>query len=255
MSNLIPGSGSPRVSIVVATFNAQETLQRCFDSIKAQSVRDWELIVMDGASIDETVRVIKGNEEIINYWESAPDEGVYHAWNKALRRARGEWILFLGADDAFSGPESLAALIAHADPEFDMIFARVALVDSTGRTRRIVGEAWDWRRLKQAQRLAHPGCLHHRRVFERHGEFNQQYKIAGDYEFLLRLGPGTRSCFVDRIIVDFSDGGMSNQRAAQVLQETMKAQADHPEIGPFKAQLNYRFTLAKALIKRLAWIG
>ena len=91
----------PTVSIIVATFNAEVTLERCLQSIFDQAATQWELMVVDGGSSDRTVESSGANSDRITYWHSKPDAGIYDAWNQALERARGDYVCFLGADDAW----------------------------------------------------------------------------------------------------------------------------------------------------------
>ena len=239
------------VTIIIATFNVGDTLQRCIDSILSQSYRNWTLIVIDGGSTDNTVDIIQKNTHIISHWESEPDNGIYHAWNKAIRHARGDWITFLGADDAFSDPGALTAMVEASDGS-DLVFGRIALLDKDRRRRRVIGAPWEWKRLKCYQMLAHPGALHRRGLFDELGYFDERYRIAGDYDFLLRVGPGARTTFVDRVIVDFSDSGVSRKQIVRTLKETRSIQRAHPAIGPLRADWNYAVARIKAIVR--SWL-
>lgn len=241
-----------RVSIVVATRNAAHTLPRCLESIRRQSYPHRELIVMDAASTDGTVAILEA-EPSVAYWESEPDRGIYHAWNKALVHATGEWVLFLGADDCFADDDALAALVAAAGsaPEADLIVARMAVVDAAGAVRGTVGTPWDWERMKRGQHIAHPGALHRRRLFEVHGGFDEGFRISGDYDFLLRLGPSARVSFLDRIVVRFGDGGVSSTQLNRRLAENLRIHAAHAEIGPWRARWTYLRTRLYYLKLRL----
>lgn len=236
------------ISVIVAVYNGERLLQRCIDSVASQSHRDRELIIIDGGSGDGTQAIIRANASTIAHWESEPDRGIYHAWNKALAHMRGEWACFLGADDYFSDRDSLAVLAA-ASPGAELVSGRVALVDESGRSLRILGEAWNWPRMKYRQVIAHPGALHHRSLFVRHGEFDEQLRIAGDYEFLLRLGPSLAAGFVDQVIVCAGAGGVSRHQLIAALAETRIVQAAHPEIGMTRAAINYGIALAKVGVK------
>ena len=86
-------------SIVIATYNAELFLLRCLRSVFEQTYEHVEIIVIDGGSNDNTVPILQANADKIRAWISEPDSGIYEAWNKALVRWRGDWILFLGADD------------------------------------------------------------------------------------------------------------------------------------------------------------
>ena len=88
-----------KISIIVATYNADNTIKRCIDSIVCQKSNEIELLVMDGRSQDQTMNILESYGNMIDILKSEPDRGVYDAWNKALQMANGEWIMFLGADD------------------------------------------------------------------------------------------------------------------------------------------------------------
>ena len=91
---------NPLLTIIVAVFNGAKTLERCIDSVVQQTWPYKELIIMDGGSTDGTVDLLKRYDSKIKYWESRPDRGIYHAWNKALDHAEGEWICFIGCAEA-----------------------------------------------------------------------------------------------------------------------------------------------------------
>ena len=93
---------TPRLSIIIATWQAASTFERCLDSIIEQDFKDWELLIADGNSDDGTVDLIRNYEPHIAWWQSKEDGGIYDAWNQALGQARGEYVCFLVADDDWS---------------------------------------------------------------------------------------------------------------------------------------------------------
>ena len=109
----------PSVSVIVAVFNRAATLQSCLDSIFAQTFQPLEIIVCDGGSNDGSREILASNRARLSYWQSQPDRGVPHAWNTALMHATGEWVCFLGADDRFAQPTTLATLL-HAARDRDV---------------------------------------------------------------------------------------------------------------------------------------
>ena len=122
---------NPVVTVVVAVRNGARSLQRCIVSVAGQTLTAHELIVMDGGSSDGTVEILKANAEKIGYWESSPDRGIFHAWNKAVARARGDWICFLGADDYLWSPDTLEQFYPHLEgalPAHKVVYGTVAVV-------------------------------------------------------------------------------------------------------------------------------
>jgi glycosyltransferase involved in cell wall biosynthesis len=135
----------PLISIIVATFNASKTLQKCIDSIAQQSFRDFELIIIDGKSNDGTLDVISRNSEIIDYWVSEQDSGVYNAWNKGLDKATGDWICFIGADDYLwctSALNDISFKLTTIASETYVAYGRIAVVNKLGEKLYEIGERW-----------------------------------------------------------------------------------------------------------------
>ena len=230
--------GQPRLSIVVATWNAERTLDRCLQSISAQTSRDWELIVLDGGSTDGTVGIIQTHAEHIAYWHSRPDAGIYDAWNQALAHARGEYVCFLGADDAFHSPETLSDVFsAIGDASYDLVTCRGNLVGASAASTLLVGTSWADAKLPRRIRLCHPGLLHHRALFERHGSFDSGFRIAADFDFLLRLPRDIACLDLPLVTVDIQDGGISRRQFWQRIGEYRRIHAASPRVGAIKAWL------------------
>lgn len=241
----------PTISVVVAVYNGAKTLQRCIDSVVEQSWSNKELIIVDGGSTDGTVEMLEAEDGKIAYWESKPDRGIYHAWNKALDHAEGEWICFLGADDYFTAPDSLAELVAQTGDGSDLIFGRTALVDEKDRVLRRYGAMWDWKRMKRYQIVSHPGALHHGSLFERYGKFDEKYRVAGDYEFFLRVGAEAKASYVDKVIVCMGNDGVSRVQLRRTFRENRLIQSAHPEVGSYRAWTNYSIAVSKALLRKV----
>ena len=231
-------SFAPKLSVVIATRNAAQTLDRCLASISTQTFPAWELLIRDGGSTDSTLTIIEKHASVVAWWESAPDAGIYDAWNLALAHAKGEYVCFLGADDALHAPDSLRNLFSSiGDGIYDIVTSRGMLRDMRWRPTNLVGTRWSEAKLPRRIRLCHPGMLHHRSLFERFGGFNTHYRIAADFEFLLRLPPDIRTFDFPSITVDIQDEGISRQRFWQRIEETRQVHSASPRVGPMKAWL------------------
>jgi len=239
----------PRVSIIIAVYNGAKTLQHCIDSIVSQTYKNIELIIIDGGSSDDTVDMIKTNEEYIAYWESEPDRGIYHAWNKGLAKATGEWIAFIGCDDELAYDAALSDMLELADEGINFISGRMKILFESGEVEK--GEPWELDRMRKWQCIAHPCSLHHTSLFEQFGLFDEQYKIAGDYEFLLRVSGSIHGCFMDKIIVLMGGDGVSNSNIMGTLWEVLKIQREDNKIGLFKAILNFLIALLKSVFRKI----
>jgi len=103
----------PTISVITVTFNTAKLLPGLIESLRAQTDRDFEWIVVDGASTDETIHLIKSAGDVVTNWISEPDFGIYHALNKAVRMATGQYYLVMGADDRLN-PDAIAQYREHA---------------------------------------------------------------------------------------------------------------------------------------------
>jgi glycosyltransferase involved in cell wall biosynthesis len=246
---------APRVSVVIATFNAASTLQDCLDSIAGQDFPDIEVLVADGGSTDGTTDLIARNAGRIAWSCSGPDGGIYDAWNKAVAMARGEYVMFLGADDALESTTTLSHVFARiGSREFDLVSGIGILVDDAGVGYHRFGGAWDPRKVRRRMTICHPGALHRRELFERFGLFDTRYRICADYDFILRLPEDIRALFFDAPIARIRDAGVSRRRRLQALRERYRVQASCPRIGPAFAAFNYLDKLWRIPVARLLGI-
>jgi glycosyltransferase involved in cell wall biosynthesis len=184
-------SRKPKISIITAVYNSAETLQSCIDSVRCQSYPNVEFIVIDGASTDESVDIIERNEDAITSWTSEPDRGVYHAWNKGLDLAEGDWIHFLGADDRFMDGDVLsrvAEALGDVGPDIRVVYGKEAIVSGSGEVLETRGESWEvaGKLFTKVMSIPHPTVFHHKSLFEDHGNFDESFRVCADYELLLR---------------------------------------------------------------------
>ena len=214
--NPMPSKSKPLISIIVAVFNGAKTLQQCIDSVANQTYQNKELIIIDGGSRDGTVDLLNSNQEQINYWISESDKGIYNAWNKGLEQVKGEWVCFLGADDFFWDDQVLEQVSAQLEKlplDIRVAYGQVMLLNKNGENLYPVGEPWERisTRFKQIMSIPHQAVMHRRSLFERHGKFDESFRIAGDYELLMRELKMTEAFFVPGIVISgMRQGGISS---------------------------------------------
>lgn len=212
------------ISIVISVLNGERTLSACLDSVVNQDYQSIEILLIDGGSTDSTLNILNIYKNSIDYIISEPDTGVYNAWNKAIRIAKGEWVCFLGCDDTFSSTDSLSELARHAlYPKVNYVSGRSQPVNSSGRLSQAEGKPFNATELGGGMKFSHPGSLHHSSLFRENGLFNEQFKIAGDYEFFIRCSRSIRPAFAPLTIVLMGDGGMSNTQQLRVFLESYRA--------------------------------
>jgi glycosyltransferase involved in cell wall biosynthesis len=222
----------PLISVVVAVYNGQATLQQCLESVSAQTYSNVELIVIDGGSTDGTTDIIRQNVQHMAYWVSEPDRGIYNAWNKALAKATGDWICFLGADDFLWDAQVLvrmAAQLVLLPADIRVAYGQIMLLDHEGRALFTLGQPWNTlrERFKQEMCIPHPAVMHRRSLFDTHGGFDESFRIAGDYALLLReLKDGSAAFAPGLVVTAMRQGGISSRpkNTLLTLREVRRAQ-------------------------------
>ncbi len=162
----------PLISIITTTYNAEQYIIRCIASVQAQAFKNIEHIILDGASTDNTVAILEAHNSILAYWRSEKDEGIYDAMNKAIKYARGDWYLFLGADDELlDGFSEMALLLKQQNCIYygDFVFD----------TMRRAGGKFDGYRLAKAG-ICHQNIFYPAIVFKKY-LYNKRYPLYADY--------------------------------------------------------------------------
>ena len=226
---------APKITIIVAVYNGSRTLSRCIKSINLQSYPNTELIIIDGGSSDGSVKIIEENSERIAYWESKRDRGIYHAWNKALFHATGNWICFLGSDDYFWENDVLEKMIPTLrfaeEKGIRLVYGRIASINKMSEVQNMLGMPWEKSfSILSHQMPPHPGLMHHAQIFKDNGLFDESFRIAGDYEFLLRELKTRDAMFVEDVIVaGIQYGGISSNIAnlIRLISEDISARKKH----------------------------
>lgn len=209
---------APLVSVVTVCRNAAATLEACLESVAAQSWPAVEHIVIDGASTDGTAAILARWRDRLATVVSEPDAGIYDAMNKGLARARGEFVIFINADDTFAGADALRdamAEIARA-PDGDVYYGSLELRMGDGRRLR-----HDPPPPEQAAEEMVLGCLPHqatlarRAVFARTGPFDLRWRRHADYDWWLKViaDPAIRLRRIRTLVASFALGGASSDLA------------------------------------------
>jgi len=217
------------ISIIIATYNAEKTLKRCLNSIVSQKKDQLELLIIDGCSTDRTMDIVREFAESIDIIVSEVDEGIYDAWNKGIRLATGEWIMFLGADDyLLEGAMNVYwnYLKKHTLDGIDIITAQSKLIDAKGKYKRVFGNPYNIKEFRCYMKISHGSTLHNRKLFDELGNFDISFKICADYEFLLRKKLNAR--YIETPTIAMQVGGVSN--TIRGLWESFKVKCYHKSI-------------------------
>lgn len=169
-----------KLSVVIPTLNSASTLGRSIESLLSQSFTDWELLVMDGGSTDDTVVVANGYHDDRIKVHSSPDKGIYDAMNKGIGKSVGEWLYFLGSDDYLYDSSSLERILSDTEG-CDMVYGDV---EASQLPDEFHG-AWRYDHLEYNR--CHQCIFYRRSVFDRIGSYPLKYRICADYYMNLRV--------------------------------------------------------------------
>lgn len=244
---------SPQISIITATLNVGHLLPELIASLRAERTPEIEWIVVDGCSRDGTCDLVRAARDVVDQFRSEPDSGIYDAWNKGVAMARAPWIMFMGADDMFA-PGALRRLldaVAVAGPQVNLIVASGQWVHpQTLEPIRLIDRPWNLSAMQRWMSINHPGTLHHRDLFARHGLFDTTLRIAGDYDFLLRAGPEIRATLVvPPPLVRVRRGGISDSVAA--LREQRLVRGRHVPLSGWRLDFDYVVAIVKRGVRHL----
>lgn len=218
----------PLISVITITYNAALTLAPTLASVEAQTFRDFEYLVIDGASTDNTVALAANNSRAIVI--SEPDRGLYDAMNKGLHHACGRYVIFLNAGDAFSSPDTLqryADAIAAAPTEPGIVYGQTRLVDGA---RRYVGE----RHLRAPEQLTARSFLDgmvvcHQAMMVRRDlapDYDLRYRFSADYDWgckVLKASP--LNVYIPDYVADYLSEGLTTANRKKSLIERFRSMA------------------------------
>ncbi|SMO61511.1 glycosyltransferase family 2 protein [Solitalea koreensis] len=197
-----------KYSIITVCLNSEETIERCIRSVQCQKGQNIEHIVIDGLSSDKTLDIVKKYEDVT--YLSEKDNGIYDAMNKGVNLSKGDYVLFLNSDDELKCNyfEECDRVLENSD--FDFLGVGVKMI-SNQNVREWIPENLSLLKHLWRMPIPHPGFLVKRNLFLKLGGFDTQFRIAADYDFVLRLFRLTnKGAVLKKSLVNFYLGGVSN---------------------------------------------
>ncbi len=215
-----------KISVVTAVFNRHDTIRDALSSVSSQSYGNVQHIVVDGGSRDGTLDVLRAAKDQIDVLVSEPDRGIYDALNKGIALSTGDVVGFLHADDVFADAEVLSRIAdAFSDDAVGAVYGDLVYVRA-GDTGRVVRH-WSAGRFSRSK-LAwgwmppHPTFYVRRSLYAQLGGFDMRYRIAADYDTMLRiLGKGkVQPAYIPEVLVKMRLGGVSNRSLANIIRKS-----------------------------------
>ncbi len=238
---------TPKVSIILTTYNCEESIEKILDSIEMQDYLDIEVNIKDGLSKDNTMQIIDAYKERSKFTVnviSEADTGIYDAMNQGYKLSTGDVLVF--CSDVFIFSDAVSSIVDAMDKEGEgCVGAHADLVYAT--PEKIV-RYWRMRRghIRKGWMPGHPTLYLKREIYERYGLFKTDYKISADYEFMVRVCKDNEDkiAYLPKTIINMSYGGTSNATAGSYWQSLMEANRALRENGyKFPWMISFRRTL------------
>lgn len=232
-----------RITIITVTYNAASVLQRTLDSVKKQTWQQIEHLIIDGASKDDTIAIAETYQVQCPYEviiQSEPDKGLYDAMNKGLRKATGNYLVFLNAGDTLHADNTLETVATHHSPFTThhspaIIYGDTAITDEQGKflhLRRLrPPQQLNWKSFRQGMLVCHQ-AFYVRTDIAQGQEYNLQYRHSADVDWCIRVMKqaeelGLSIVNTHAILADFMEGGNTTQNHLASLKERYQVMRHH----------------------------
>lgn len=197
-----------KVSIITVVYNGVNTIEQTIKSVLGQTYKNIEYIIIDGKSTDGTQQIIEKYIDDISYYISEKDDGLYYAMNKGLKKATGEIIGIINSDDWYdiNAVKNMVEFFCQKDAE--LVYGNTVVVGEDGVEK--IGKIGSLETIWYSAPFRHPSVFVKKSVYDQLGVFNVNYKVAADYDLLLRFySEDIRFEYLDKVIAYFRLGGLS----------------------------------------------
>lgn len=210
-----------KVSIVTVVYNGVKTIEQTIQSVLRQTYRNIEYIIIDGLSTDGTQQIVEKYMDFIVCFVSEKDKGLYDAMNRGIQHASGEIIGIINSDDWYVGDTVEKVVSFFEQNDVDLVYGKIMSVYPDGKEK--ISKKKPLEKLWYEMVVPHPSVFVKKEVYEKYGGFNLEYKIASDYELMLRFySRHVKFGFIDDIMAYFRVGGLSSKMRATTIKEHRK---------------------------------
>ena len=223
---------TPLFSVITVTYNAAAVIEDTIQSVIAQTYHHVEYIIVDGASKDHTLDIVRRYQDHIARIVSEPDRGLYDAMNKGMAMATGDYLCFLNAGDSFHEDDTLQQVVHSLAPHEtlpDVIYGETDLVDSEGhfvRKRRLSApETLTWKSFRQGMLVCHQAFFARRALAE---PYDLAYRFSADFDWCIRVMKKARTLHnAHVVIIDYLDEGLTTANRRASLKERFRIMVRH----------------------------
>lgn len=240
----------PKISIITVSYNSAKTIEQTILSVINQSYKNIEYIIIDGGSTDGTVDIIKKYADKIAYWVSEPDKGISDAFNKGIKKSTGEIVGIINADDWYElDAIKLIVEIFAIEKEYGFCFGDLVYTDDNNQIcmKQFGRKEYEESIRYEMKDIPHPTVFIRREIYEKVGLFSLNFKIAMDYELMLRISKNKiKGLYISKTIANMRIGGVSNVNWKDGLKEVRRASIS---MGANVLLANYKYIIKKMRVE------
>ena len=204
----------PKLSVITINYNDGIGLEKTIKSVISQTEIDYEFVVIDGGSTDNSIEIIKKYKDKITVWVSEKDKGIYDAQNKGISKATGDYFMFLNSGDSFYSQNVVANFydFEKINP-YKVIYGNTNIIDADGTNRILCPPIKIDLNFWYANTLNHQAVFTHKSMFLKYGVFSTEYKFAADFEHLFRLfvKESAEFAYMNELICNYDNTGLTSK--------------------------------------------
>ncbi len=214
-----------KLSVITIVFNDVENIEKTINSVFSQTYSNIEYIIIDGASKDGTVDIIKKYSDKLFFWSSEPDAGLYDAMNKGINKARGDYVCFLNSGDLFFEENTIEKMFSSTkNNEVDIFYGETVIIDSKGtvkgKRRLSAPKQMNWKSFKNGMLVSHQAFIP---ALKKVPKYDLKYKYSGDFDWCIKIMKNSKKIHnTNQILIRYLDGGLTKQRLIKSLKERFR---------------------------------
>lgn len=235
------------MSIITVSLNSVKDIAHTIKSVLNQTYENIEFIIIDGGSTDGTIDVIRSYNDRLAYWLSEPDRGIYHAMNKGIMQASGDWINFMNAGDIFYQPYTVESVLQSGHEKADIFYGNNEIVYSGNFS--VIRKAMDIEDIWKGMIVNHQSLFVRSDLLRKH-PFDLSFKIGADYEFIYSVYMDKCNFIkIDSVISCTAHGGFSDMNVIANIKEQWIIAGRYST--SYKVHLHYVWLILFALLKNI----
>ncbi len=250
------------ISIITVNYNNATGLKKTIESVLQQTSKNFEFIIIDGGSTDESKAIIKQYGDGLDYWVSEPDHGIYHAMNKGIRKATGNYLLFLNSGDCLYDKEVFEKLNVLLNDSYDIYYGDIIYDEITRQSKRTFPDQLNFSFFLE-HNLSHQASFIRKNLFDQYFYYDEDFKIVSDWAFFIYVICKQNASYkhLDLVITTYDATGLSSDLSNHKVMHTERAKVierdfplfiqDYQTLSLLKSKRTLQFLYIKK--HKIAW--